>query len=211
VCNLVYARFFTLLQRNIPDLAASLVRSPDASYSTFPLEDERSPGGFPPWEPATRFGLERDITQLRSTNKRLGESLEWILDVLQNESEAHDQDRLHKRRDEALKSLSYVKDVLLGKVTGIEESRLVHTKEDIASKRRFSVHPSEHIPSRPRSTGSQSVLSPQGTSIGSSRPNLSVPIGRLPARSPNMQRTLVEDSVEQKWETTGDPLGATRL
>jgi TBC1 domain family protein 5 len=162
--------------------------------------------------------LERDITQLRSTNKRLGESLEWILDVLQNESEAHDQERLHKRRDEALELLSYVKDVLIGKVTEIEESRLLHSKkEDTAVKQRFSVHPSKHIlepPSRQQSTGSRPLSPSQGPSIGSPvhvGSNLSAPMGRLPARSQNMQRTSVKDSVEQKkWGVIEDPLGVLR-
>ncbi|KAF8231329.1 RabGAP/TBC [Tricholoma matsutake] len=127
------------LRRNIPDLAASLVRSPDASHPTFPLEDERPPEERPSWEPRSRFEVERDIAQLRSTNKRLGESLEWILDVLQTESEADDQERIRKQRHEALESLCYVKDVLIGKVSGIEDSKLTQSSNNRLLFRRLTI------------------------------------------------------------------------
>ncbi|KAF5381115.1 hypothetical protein D9615_003910 [Tricholomella constricta] len=125
------------LRRNIPDLAASLVRSPNAAYSTFPLTDERPPEERPPWEPRTRFEMEKDISQMRSTNKRLGDSLGWIVDILlQDETESTEPQRLKKQKQEALESLSYVRDVLMGNVTEIEEARLVGEEEKLRRRRR---------------------------------------------------------------------------
>jgi hypothetical protein len=157
--------------------------------------------------------MERDIVQLRSTNKRLGECLEWILDVLQNESEVKDQERV-EQRDEALESLSYVKDVLVGKVTGIEDSRLLRSKkEDTVVKQ-----PSSNMLESPNSrqlTVSRSLSPSRGPSFGNSTrepsrqnnvgSNLSASMGRLPSRSPNMQRK--DSAGQKKLETSGDPLG----
>lgn len=200
-----------------------MVRSPDASYSTFPLEDERPPEVRPSWEPRSRFELERDITQLRSTNKRLGESLEWILHVLQNE-DVNDQERLHQQRNEALESLSHVKDVLLGKVTGVEDSRLVHSKnEDTDVKQPPTFPPSNHMLEPPGLTVSRSLSPSRGPSFDSStrepsrqndvRSKFSAPImaSRLSVRSPNMRGLSGKDSGGQKKsETSGDPLGVLR-
>jgi TBC1 domain family protein 5 len=117
-------------QRNIPDLAASLVRSPSPSFSTFPLTDDKPPEERPPWEPRTRFEMERDISQLRSRHKRLGEALGWIVDaLLQDETEVEDRQRLQKRKREALESLSYVRDILIGSEVEIEETRLLSEEE----------------------------------------------------------------------------------
>lgn len=119
-----------LMKRNIPDLAASLVRSPTTPEITFPMEDERPPEERPPWEPRTRFEMERDIAQMRSVNMRLGESLGWIVDVLlQDEGEAQDRQRLANQKREALESLSYIRDVLRGNATGLEEDRLIGEEE----------------------------------------------------------------------------------
>lgn len=76
--------------------------------------------------------MERDISQLRSTNKKLGESLGWIVDVLlQDETEAKDPSRLKKQKQEALESLSYVRDILKGNVVEIEDERLVGEEESL--------------------------------------------------------------------------------
>ncbi|GLB35004.1 putative protein with domain in Tre-2, BUB2p, and Cdc16p [Lyophyllum shimeji] len=118
------------IRRNIPDLAASLVRSPNTSQSAFPLADDRPPEERPPWEPWTRFEMEREMSQLRSTNKRLGESLGWIVDVLlQDETESEDPLRLKKQKRKALESLSYVRDILMSDAPEIEEGRLVGEEE----------------------------------------------------------------------------------
>lgn len=72
--------------------------------------------------------MERDISDLRNTNKKLGKSVSWIVDVLlQDEDGVKDPEILKqiksKKRD-ALESLSYVRNVLNGSVVGIEEERL---------------------------------------------------------------------------------------
>ncbi|KAG6889306.1 hypothetical protein C0995_001962 [Termitomyces sp. Mi166 len=123
------------LRRNIPDLAASLVRPPNSSASTFPLTGERLTEESPPWESRSRLEMEGEISTLRSTNKRLGDSLGWIVDVLlQDEAEATEPRRLRKQKQEALESLSYVRDVLLGSVDEIDDSRLVG-EEELRSRR----------------------------------------------------------------------------
>ncbi|KAF8654199.1 hypothetical protein AX16_003726 [Volvariella volvacea WC 439] len=117
------------LRRNIPELAASFVRSPSTS-DVFPLEDERPAEERPPWEPRTRFEMERDIAQLKARNRKLGESLGWIVDaLLQDETETIDKANLVKRKQEALESLSYVRDALLGGTGDLEEDRLFGEEE----------------------------------------------------------------------------------
>lgn len=67
---------------------------------------------------------------MRTTNKRLGEALGWIVDVLlQDEAEVENRQRLQKRKREALESLSYVRDVLNGNNVEIEEARLLSEEE----------------------------------------------------------------------------------
>ncbi|KAF8894511.1 rab-GTPase-TBC domain-containing protein [Infundibulicybe gibba] len=97
------------LRRNIPDIASSLL-PPDVR---------------PPWEPRTRLEMEREVSQLRMVNKRVGDSLSWIVDVLlQDETDVQDVERLKKRRREALESLAYIRDVMQSNATTIEEERL---------------------------------------------------------------------------------------
>ncbi|KIM80775.1 hypothetical protein PILCRDRAFT_9217 [Piloderma croceum F 1598] len=120
------------LRRNLPDLTASLGRTTppmhSASYATFPLANERPSEERPPWEPRTRFEMERDISEMRSLNKQLGKSVGWIVDaLLQDEDEVKDAERLksiQSKKREALESLAYVRDVLNGGVTKVEEERL---------------------------------------------------------------------------------------
>lgn len=123
-----------LLQRNLPDLAANLSRSPpaqSASYAAYPLMDDRPVEERPPWEPRTRFEIERDITALRGVQKKLGESVSWIVDtLLLDEGETEERTKQVKaRKREALESLAYVRDVLVGGITEVEEERLVGEDE----------------------------------------------------------------------------------
>ncbi|KAJ3717673.1 rab-GTPase-TBC domain-containing protein [Lentinula guzmanii] len=114
----------TELKRNIPELAVSFVRSPLQSPS-IPMTVERQPDERPPWEPRSRINLEHEIAELRANGKRLGESLSWVVDtLLQDEDASQDQERLKKRKQEALESLSYVRDVLINGFTEIEDERL---------------------------------------------------------------------------------------
>jgi TBC1 domain family protein 5 len=72
--------------------------------------------------------MERSAIELRAQNKHLGESITWILSVLQSKesSEAKDEDaeRVLVQQKEALESLAYVRDILGGEVKEIDERRL---------------------------------------------------------------------------------------
>lgn len=72
--------------------------------------------------------MERDISEMRSLNQRLGKSVSWIVDMLlQDEDGVKEPERLKEiqgKKREALESLSYVRDVLNGGVTKVEEERL---------------------------------------------------------------------------------------
>jgi len=92
--------------------------------------DERPVEERPPWEPRTRFEMERDISQYSSRDKMLGESLAWIVDaLLQDESEAKDVQRVKLQKREALESLSYVRDVLMTNIMSLDDDRLVGGEE----------------------------------------------------------------------------------
>ncbi|KAJ6630714.1 rab-GTPase-TBC domain-containing protein [Mycena sp. CBHHK59/15] len=122
------------LRRNIPELAASFVRSPSAP--SFPMVDERLPEERPPWEPKSRLEMEREIALLRSTNKRLGESLGWVVDILlQDETQAKDAQHLRISKHDALESLSYVRDVLTSGLTDLEDERLFGEEENARRKK----------------------------------------------------------------------------
>ncbi|KAF9451081.1 RabGAP/TBC [Macrolepiota fuliginosa MF-IS2] len=125
----------TELKRNIPDLAASLVRPVHQAETAFPLEGERPPQERPPWEPRTRFEMERDISQLRTRDKQIGDSLGWIVDVLlQDEEETENRQRLKKERREAIESLAYIRDVLISDAMVLEDDRLVGEEEGLRRK-----------------------------------------------------------------------------
>lgn len=107
----------------MPDLAGPFSRSPPPP--SYPLTAERPTVERPPWEPRTRFEIEREVSQLKSNNKRLGETLGWVVDVmLQDESRVEDLDELRERKRAALESLAYVRDALMGNVGDLEDERL---------------------------------------------------------------------------------------
>lgn len=119
------------LRRNLPDLAASLVRTPStitAPYAAYPLLDEQMTDDGHVSENEGRVEMERAAIELRAQNKRLGESVAWILGVLESKvpSEAKDEDaeRVSVQQKEALESLAYVRDILGGEVKEIDERRL---------------------------------------------------------------------------------------
>jgi TBC1 domain family member 5 len=77
--------------------------------------------------------MERESAELRALQRRLGDSVGWIVDTLLLD-EADDQEQakgIRERKREALECLSYVRDVLKGSVptTQIEEDRLVGEEE----------------------------------------------------------------------------------
>ncbi|KAH9484312.1 TBC1 domain family member 5 [Psilocybe cubensis] len=129
--NKTFMNAVTEIRRNIPELAASLgVRTPNQQLSAFPLVDERPVEERPPWEPRTRFEMERDISQIQARDKILGESLAWIVDaLLQDESDAQEPERVKKQKQEALESLSYVRDALMTNDMSLDDDRLIGGEE----------------------------------------------------------------------------------
>lgn len=98
--------------------------------SSFPLEDERPVEERPPWEPRTRFEVERELTEVRTRDKSLGESLAWIVDaLLLDDSDSEEPERTKARKREALESLSYVRDALMTNITTLDEERLTGSEE----------------------------------------------------------------------------------
>ncbi|KAI0086643.1 hypothetical protein BDY19DRAFT_959591 [Irpex rosettiformis] len=134
-------------KRNLPDLANTLQRLPTpmtthtSSYAAYPLVDEKPPTERPPWEPRTRFEMEKDISQLQVVQHQLGDSVAWIVDtLLLDDGESADKNAdqtksVKERKREAIESLAYVRDVLKGIVpsTQVEEDRLF--AEDEVKKR----------------------------------------------------------------------------
>lgn len=113
-----------------------------SSYAAYPLVDEKPPTERPPWEPRTRFEMEKDITQLQAVHRQLGDSVAWIVDTLllddkTQEEKADDHTKsVKERKREAIESLAYVRDVLKGLVPPgqVEEDRLL--SEDEVKRRR---------------------------------------------------------------------------
>jgi len=91
---------------------------------SFPLEDERPRQEGSPWEPKTRFEMERDMSHIRARDRRIGNSLGWVVDVLLQDEETEDKDRLKKEKREAIESLAYIRDVLISEAVELEEDRL---------------------------------------------------------------------------------------
>jgi len=100
------------------------MKSTNQTGMAFPLEDERPRQERPPWEPKTRFEMERDMSHMRARNRRIGNSLGWIVDVLLQDEETEDKDRLKKEKREAIESLAYIRDVLISEAVELEEDRL---------------------------------------------------------------------------------------
>ena len=102
------------------------------------MVDERSVEERPPWEPLTRFEMEREILETRSRDKSLGESLAWIVDtLLQDESESQDAQRIKMQKREALESLSYVRDVLMTNTMRLDEDRLTGGEEKLSRQQKL--------------------------------------------------------------------------
>ncbi|EGO20969.1 hypothetical protein SERLADRAFT_475470 [Serpula lacrymans var. lacrymans S7.9] len=149
--NKTFMNAVSELKRNLPDLAASLVRTPSASsasYAAYPLLDERPQEERPSWEPRSRFEMEREVSEMRQLNKRLGESVGWIVDVLlQDEDGIEDAQQLstiQNKKREALESLSYVRDVLNSGVSNVEEDRLWGADEYKRREEKYQAEASEN-------------------------------------------------------------------
>jgi len=157
------------IKKNLPDLAANLVRVPQGhggAYAAYPLVDERPPEERPPWEPRTRFEVERDAAQLRAVQRTLGASVSWIVDTLLLDEDADEsEERTQKVRDskrEALEALAYVRDVLLSGSRDVDEERLM-SEEEFKKRRRAQQEKEEAATStrreEPRSSFDKAVIS----------------------------------------------------
>lgn len=188
------------LRRNLPELAASLVRTPSAvsaPYAAYPLLDEQMTDDKHVSESENPMEIERAATELRAQNKRLGESITWILSVLQSKesSEAKDEDaaRVSVQQKEALESLAYVRDILGGEVKEIDEHRLWGAEEynkrlegqskqesreasvSQPRQRSMTTPTNEHLPSQLQREVRKFSLNPSGAPVFL-RPTTSVPL-----------------------------------
>ena len=77
----------------------------------------------------TRFEIEREVLRLKLNNKRLGEALGWVVDVMLQDESGQDLERLRERKRTALESLAYVRDVLMGNAGELEDDRLFGEEE----------------------------------------------------------------------------------
>lgn len=104
-----------------------------SSYAAYPLVDEKPPAERPPWEPRTRFEMEKDIAQLHTMQRQLGNSVAWIVDTLLLDDSESD---VKERKREAVECLSYVRDVLKGIVPPgqVEDDRL-HSEEELRKRK----------------------------------------------------------------------------
>ena len=98
--------------------------------ASFPLANERPIMERPPWEPQSRFEVEKELGLLRSRDKTLGSTLAWVVDaLLQDEGGAPDAERMRSRKREALETLSYVRDVLMTSSMVLDNDRLLGAEE----------------------------------------------------------------------------------
>ena len=143
------------------------MRTPQAhetAYAAYPLVDERPPEERPPWEPRTRFEIERDAAQLRAVQRTLGASVGWIVDTLLLSEDADEsEERVKKVREskrEALEALAYVRDVLLSGSTDVDEERLM-SEEEFKRRRRIQQEKEEHATSgeEARSSFDKAIIS----------------------------------------------------
>ena len=138
------------------------------AYAAYPLVDERPPEERPPWEPRTRFEVERDAAQLRAVQRTLGASVSWIVDTLLLDEDADEsEERAQKVREskrEALEALAYVRDVLLSGSTDVDEERLM-SEEEFKKRRKAQQEKEEQAATlstrreEPRSSFDKAVIS----------------------------------------------------
>lgn len=111
------------IKRNLPDLSASFNTTQDQPAS-FQLLDGRPAEQRPHWEMRSRFEVEKEMAELRKLQEKIGDSLEWILETLSQEND----DESIPRKQQALESLTYAKDILKGSVSVIDDARLFNEK-----------------------------------------------------------------------------------
>ena len=79
--------------------------------------------------------MEKDIHDLKARDKILGETLAWIVDaLLLDDSDPQNADRIKRQKQEALESLSYVRDVLMTNASNLDNDRLIGGEEKTRRK-----------------------------------------------------------------------------
>jgi len=157
----------------------------------YPLMDERPTEERPPWEPRTRFEVERDAAQLRAVQRTLGASVSWIVDtLLLDEDPDLSEERAKKVKEskrEALEALSYVRDVLLSGSTDIDEERLM-SEEEFKKQRKAQQEKQEQAATstdEPTSSFDKVVISP---------PPVSRPAAHIQGTNAPRPRTIASHS-----------------
>ncbi|KAH9915807.1 RabGAP/TBC [Epithele typhae] len=178
------------LRKNLPDLATALNRE-----------------------------IEQEAAQLRATHQKLGDAVGWIVDTLlldvgEAKDEAHKRSMQNRKR-EALESLAYVRDVLKGVVTDVEDDRLVGEEEanrrrEKEKKAREAAEDLTAIPINARPQGiaaprrSNDYFMPQAS--GSSPPTKKAPLSALPPGSSHtVGRTTTPSSLPASIATSPKP------
>ncbi len=165
-----------------------------ATYAAYPLDYERPPEERPPWEPRTRFEIERDAAELRAVQRTLGVSVSWIVDTLLLDEDADESEgraqKVRENKREALEALAYVRDVLLSGSTDVDEERLM--SEDEFKKRRRAQQEKEEQAAT--STAREEPRSPFDKAA-ISVPPVSKPATQLQATNAPRPRTVASYSV----------------
>lgn len=149
----------------------------------------------PPWEPRSRFEIEREISELQALNKKLGKALGRAVDVL---LQSGDGPEIENRKREALECLAYVRDVLntakapadLDEELLVGEAELKRLRAETKEKERAR-REAESATAKEAAAPSPSTLSPAPSAplptvanINRSRQYVSVvgstPVGGLP-------------------------------
>jgi len=190
--NKTFMNAVSEIKKNLPDLAANLVRAPpthETAYAAYPLMDERPPEERPPWEPRTRFEIERDAAQLRAVQRTLGASVSWIVDTLLLDEDADQSEERTKKvkesKREALEALAYVRDVLLSGGTDIDEERLM-SEEDFKKRQRAQQEKQVQTATTEESSFDKAIISP---------PPLSRPATQIQATNAPRPRTIASHPV----------------
>jgi len=151
--------------------------------------DERPPEERPPWEPRTRFEIERDAAQLRAVQRTLGASVSWIVDTLLLDEDADQSEERTKKvkesKREALEALAYVQDVLLSGGTDIDEERLM-SEEDFKKRQRAQQEKQVQTATTEESSFDKAIISP---------PPLSRPATQIQATNAPRPRTIASHPV----------------
>ena len=173
----------------------------EAAYTAYPLMNERPPEERPPWEPRTRFEVERDAAQLRAVQRTLGASVSWIVDtLLLDEDPDLSEERAKKVKEskrEALEALSYVRDVLLGGSTDIDEERLM-SEEEFKKRRKAQQEKQEQAATstdEPTSPFDKTIISP---------PPISRPAAHTQGTNAPRSRTIASHSLSPPLSSSFD-------